>query len=140
MPLTDPDRIAPTVAERLGVHERQGRAPIDALEAWLSGRTALLVLDNCEHLLDPVASLLERLLGSCPGLTVLTTSRTRLAVPFESVFPVPGLSAGTPDEPGDAVQLFEARALSAGVALGAELRPRIAALCAGLDGDRKSVV
>jgi DNA-binding CsgD family transcriptional regulator len=110
-PVMDPGRIAITVAERLGVHERQGRGPIDAVEAWLGSRSALLVFDNCEHLLDPVAALLERLLADCPGLTVLATSRTRLAVPFEWVFAVPGLSAG-PE--GDAVALFETRAGAAG--------------------------
>jgi predicted ATPase/DNA-binding CsgD family transcriptional regulator len=131
VPITDPARIAPTIAERIGVQERQGRAPVDALEAWLSTRTTLLVLDNCEHLLDPVAELLERLLAGCPGLTVLATSRTRLAVPFEWVFPVPGLSAG-PD--GDAAALFTARALAAGTRLTDADRERVGAICTGLEG------
>ena len=113
------------------MQERQGRAPVDALEAWLSTRTTLLVLDNCEHLLDPVAELLERLLAACPGLTVLATSRTRLAVPFEWVFPVPGLSAG-PD--GDAAALFSARALAAGTRLTDADRERVEAICTGLEG------
>ncbi|HET6824598.1 MAG TPA: LuxR C-terminal-related transcriptional regulator [Amnibacterium sp.] len=131
VPVTDPDRIAITVAERLGVHERQGRSPIDALEAWLGPRTTLLVLDNCEHLLDPVAALLERLLADCPGLTVLATSRTRLSVPFEWVFAVPGLSTGPA---GDAIALFEARAGAAGSPVAAADRPRVARICAALEG------
>ncbi len=131
VPVMGPARIAPTIAERIGVQERQGRAPVDALEAWLSTRTTLLVLDNCEHLLDPVAELLERLLAACPGLTVLATSRTRLAVPFEWVFPVPGLSAG-PD--GDAAALFSARALAAGTRLTDADRERVEAICTGLEG------
>ncbi|MDH2445241.1 LuxR C-terminal-related transcriptional regulator [Amnibacterium sp. CER49] len=131
VPLTDPDRLAPSVAERLGVQERQGRPAVDALEAWLTTRTALLVLDNCEHLLDPVAELLERLLAACAGLTVLATSRTRLAVPFEWVLPVPGLSTG---EQGDAAALFEARARAAGAAVTDTDRERVSRVCEALEG------
>ena len=59
---------------------------------WLASRQTLLVLDNCEHLLDGMPALVERLLAGSPRLSVLLTSRARLLVPFEWVFPVPGLS------------------------------------------------
>ncbi|HEY0374452.1 MAG TPA: LuxR C-terminal-related transcriptional regulator [Amnibacterium sp.] len=134
VPVLDPGRVAGAIAAVLGVPERQGIPLPDAIGSWLAGRELLLVLDNCEHLVDGVAALVEHLLLASPGLTVLATSRTRLAVPFEWVFPVPGLSSGDRDEPGDAVLLFEARAGAAGGDLGPELRPRIAAVCAALDG------
>ena len=68
------------------------------------------MLDNCEHLVDGVGVLLERLLAACPRLTVLATSRARLLVPYERVFPVPGAVAVRRRRPGDAVELFLERA------------------------------
>ena len=59
----------------------------------LARAEALVVLDNCEHLVDGVTDLVERMLSACPKTTVLATSRARLRVPFERVFSVPGLSS-----------------------------------------------
>ena len=102
---------------------------------WLAPRETLLVLDNCEHLLDGMPVLLERLLAGSPRLSVLLTSRARLLVPFEWVFPVPGLSIAAGDGgPGDAVELFGVRAAAAGSALTAADAGRVAAICRGLDG------
>ena len=93
------------------------------------------MLDNCEHLLDGVVVLLERLLAGSPRLAVLATSRARLLVPFEWVFPVPGLSVEADDGgPGDAVELFLARAAAGGSPLTSDDKKRIAAVCRGLDG------
>ena len=92
VPVTDPLMIAPAIADALGLGESQGRSATDNVLGWLAGRETLLVLDNCEHLLDGVVVLLERLLAGSPRLAVLATSRARLLVPFEWVFPVPGLS------------------------------------------------
>ena len=78
------------VATAFGFGEQPGRSPTDTLVAKLAATETLLVLDNCEHLLDGVTELVERLLTGCPGVTVLATSRARLQVPFESVFPCPG--------------------------------------------------
>ena len=101
VPVTDPAMIAPAIADALGLGEPQGRSTTDHVLGWLADREALVVLDNCEHLLDSVAVLLERLLVGSSRLVVLATSRARLLVPFEWVFPVPGLSveAGV-DGPG----------------------------------------
>ena len=92
VPVTDPQMIAPTIANALGLGERQAGSVTDTVLGWLAERETLLVLDNCEHLLDGVVVLLERLLAGCPRLAVLATSRARLLVPFEWVFLVPGLS------------------------------------------------
>ncbi|MEU6724018.1 LuxR C-terminal-related transcriptional regulator [Nonomuraea wenchangensis] len=133
VPVTDPGMIAAAVAGALGLGEQPGRDLAESVAAALADRDALVVLDNCEHVLDGVAPFLERLLATCPRLTVLATSRARLMVPFERVYPVPPLSL---DAGGDseAVALFMERAAAAGRPLDAALRGRIAAVCARLDG------
>ena len=135
VPVTDAPMIAPAIATGLGLGEYQGRSADDTLLGWLAGREVLLVLDNCEHLLDGVVPLLERLLAASSRLTVLATSRARLLVPFEWVFPVPGLSLEAGDGgPGDAVDLFRARAAAGGSTLAPDDLERVAAICRELDG------
>ncbi|HET8664254.1 MAG TPA: LuxR C-terminal-related transcriptional regulator [Nocardioides sp.] len=135
VPVNDPTAVDATVAGALGLLESQTRTAVEVLESWLSTRTALLVVDNCEHLLDPVGLLVERLLKQAPGLTVLATSRSRLLLPFESAYPVPGLSStATDDSPADAVALFRSRAEAAGFDLSATDLDRVARLCRALDG------
>jgi predicted ATPase/DNA-binding CsgD family transcriptional regulator len=127
--------VAPAVAAVLGLGESQGRTVEDVLTGWLAPRHMLIVLDNCEHVIDGVGVLLERLLTACPGLTVLATSRSRLLLPFESAYPVPGLSLAAPDgHPADAVALFLSRAAVGGADVDASHLARVAALCRGLDG------
>ncbi|MFC4948580.1 ATP-binding protein [Pseudonocardia sp. GCM10023141] len=137
VPVTDPEMIVPALAAAIGVAEQPGVPLVDALVGRLAARTTLLVLDNCEHLLDGVAVLLEKLLANCSRLTVLATSRARLQLPFEWVFPVAGLSVD--DGPGglldsDAVALFVGRARAAAVPIGPDDVARIARICRGLDG------
>ena len=135
VPVTDALMIAPAIADALGLGERQGRSAADNILSWLAERETLLVLDNCEHLLDGVVVLLERLLAGSPRLGVLATSRARLLVPFEWVFLVPGLSVVADDGgPGDAVELFLGRAAAGGSPLTSDDKKRIAAVCRGLDG------
>ncbi len=135
--VTDQAMVGPTVAAALGLGEQQGRSAEDTVLGWLAGRDALLVLDNCEHLMDGVVMLLERVLARCPRLVVLATSRARLLVPYEYVFAVPGLSVsgttGTGDL-GDGVTLFLLRASAAGATPRAADYGRVAAICRGLDG------
>src|SRR4029077_6152345 len=93
----------------------------DVLAAAIGKRRALLVLDNCEHLVNAVALLTERRLSPCPNLAVLVTSRIRVVVPHETVYAVPGLSVPPPgEEGGDAVALFAERAATAGTRRPAE--------------------
>ncbi len=124
VPVTDAEMVAAAVAAALGLGEQQGRTAEDTLLGWAADRQALLVLDNCEHLLDGVALLVERLLAGSPELVVLATSRARLLLPFERVFPVAGMSVAEHDGTGhdatgrgDAIALFEERAASAGSVL-----------------------
>ena len=135
VPVTDPAMIAPAIAAALGLGERQGVSSEDTVLGWLAPRATLLVLDNCEHLLDGLPVLLERLLAGSPRLAVLLTSRARLLVPFEWVFLVPGLSIAAGDgSPGDAVELFGVRAAAAGSPVTAADAGRVAAICRSLDG------
>jgi predicted ATPase/DNA-binding CsgD family transcriptional regulator len=135
VPVTDPAMVGPAIAAALGLGERQGRSSEEIVLGWLAPRETLLVLDNCEHLLDGLPGLLERLLAGSPRMSVLVTSRARLLVPFEWVFPVLGLSIAADDGgPGDAVDLFFTRAAAAGSPLGPSDTDRVAGICRGLDG------
>ena len=82
--------VGAALADAFGFGEQPGRSPAETVIAKLAAADVLLVLDNCEHLLDGVGILVERLLTACPRVVVLATSRARLRVPFEFVFPVPG--------------------------------------------------
>ena len=135
VPITDPGRsaVAGTVAGALGLGEQPGRGMDESVLAALADRHALLVLDNCEQVRDGVALFLERLLAACPRVTVLATSRARLMVPFERVYPVPPLSLAGDGE-SDAVALFLDRAAAVGQPPNPALRDHIASVCARLDG------
>ncbi|MEV1002019.1 LuxR C-terminal-related transcriptional regulator [Nonomuraea sp. NPDC050202] len=133
VPVTDPGMVATAVAGALGLGEQPGRDMTESVVAALADRHALLVLDNCEQVADGVALFLERLLAACPRVTVLATSRARLMVPFERVYPVPPLSLPA-DGGSDAVTLFMERAAAVGWPLDPALRDQIAAICERLDG------
>jgi predicted ATPase/DNA-binding SARP family transcriptional activator/DNA-binding CsgD family transcriptional regulator/Tfp pilus assembly protein PilF len=100
-PLSAPDLVTQEVAGVLGIKERPGQSLTDTLADDLRAKKLLLVLDNCEHLVEPAALLVDKLLASCPRLKVLATSREMLAVSGEVNRPVPPLSlpAETNDEP-----------------------------------------
>ncbi|WP_212013756.1 ATP-binding protein [Catenulispora pinistramenti] len=131
--VTEPGLVGATVAGALGVGEQPGRALPESVAATLDDRRALLVLDNCEQVRDGVAPFLERLLGACPRLTVLATSRARLMVPFERVYQVPPFSLAGGGE-SDAVALFASRAAAVGWVPDPAQRERVAEVCGRLDG------
>ncbi|MDX3521952.1 ATP-binding protein [Streptomyces scabiei] len=132
-PVTDPARVGAAIAAAVGVGEQPGRGVDASVLTALADRQALLVLDNCEQIRDGVAPFLERLLVACPGVRVLATSRARMLVPFEWVFPVPPLSSDGGAE-SDAVTLFLERAAAVGRPPEPAVRDRIAAVCERLDG------
>jgi predicted ATPase/DNA-binding CsgD family transcriptional regulator len=134
VPVSNTDMVGPAVAAALGIGERSGQSIEAAIAATLDGSETLLALDNCEHVLDGVTPLIERLLSDCPRLTVLATSRARLMVPFEWVFPVPPLSLPDDDGQSDAVALFTERAKAAGWPLNRADRDRVIEICRALDG------
>jgi non-specific serine/threonine protein kinase len=91
-PLADPSLMARAVAATLGVREQPGRSLTEMLSGYLGSKKLLLVLDNCEHLIEACAELAEALLRFCPGLRVLATSREALGITGEVAWPVPSLS------------------------------------------------
>ena len=91
-PLAEPSLVAQAVAATLGVREQPGRSLTEMLSGYLGSKKLLLVLDNCEHLIEACAELAEALLRFCPGLCVLATSREALGITGEMASPVPSLS------------------------------------------------
>lgn len=91
--LATPDLIVPTVAGALGVREQPGRTALQALQAHLDTRHTLLILDNCEHMLEGAATLMEQLLGATTGLHVLATSREAVRAAGEQVVPLEPLAS-----------------------------------------------
>lgn len=135
VPITsaDPAAVAGAVARALGIGEQPGRGADESVLAALADRRTLLVLDNCEHVLAGVGPFVERLLAACPGVTVLATSRARLMVPYERVYPVAPMSlAGAGDS--DAVALFMDRAAASGWPPNHAIRDQVSAFCGRLDG------
>ena len=130
--VTDPGAVTAAVAETVGVPEQRTTSVEHALVASLSGRDGVLVLDNCEHVVDGVRACVERIVADCPELTVLATSRTRLLLPYERVYVVPGLSVV--EDGGDAVALFITRVAAATGDPAAPDAGGVAALCLALDG------
>jgi predicted ATPase/DNA-binding CsgD family transcriptional regulator len=143
-PVSDPELVPGTVARAVGAREVLDLSPTEALVDHLKGWKALLVLDNCEHLIEACADLADTLLGACPDLTLLATSREPLRVQGETNFMVPSLSV--PDPGGspttevlaryEAVRLFVERAgaVDSGFRLTEPNAPAVAQLCNKLDG------
>ncbi len=129
-----PASVTRAIATAAGVSERAFRRLDDQLIEALAGLKLLLVLDNCEHVADGIAVIAHRLLRETRDITVLATSRERLEVDGEHVWPVKPLPADGPGSP--AVRLFLDRARAADPAAGQETgdAEAIADLCAGLDG------
>ena len=116
-PLTDPTLVLQSVLTTLGLSEQAGRSALAIVSDFLQPKRALLILDNCEHLIEACAQLTETLLHTCPTLHVLATSREALGISGEIPYLVPTLS--TPDPlhvmletlpQYEAVQLFVERA------------------------------
>jgi predicted ATPase len=105
-PLRDPDLVLSTLAQVLEVREQPGTGLREAVAAALAGKRTLVVLDNAEHLLPKVASELAGLVAACSTLRLLVTSRERLQLQAERVWPVPALGAP------DAGRLFVERAIA----------------------------
>ncbi|MDQ2588878.1 AfsR family transcriptional regulator [Saccharothrix yanglingensis] len=97
----DPELLAQVVLSAVGVPDQATTTPLETLVEYLAPRRMLLVLDNCEHLVEPVGHLVREVLGAAPGVRVLTTSRARLRVPGEVLVMVPPLDVPAEDAPLD---------------------------------------
>src|SRR6516164_7634099 len=142
--LRDEALVAQAVAGALGLQDRAGYAPAAALAEYLAGRQLLLMLDNCEHLVDAVAELADLLLRAAAGLRVLATSREALTIDGESVLAVPPLPVPPPGRRPTAaeltrfpaVRLFAERAAQVvpGFAVTEANAAAVAGICRRVDG------
>lgn len=132
----DAGAVDHVVAGALGIDLGGGSSPRDSLVRALASRDLLLVLDNAEHLLDAVAPLVGQIQRHCAAVSILVTSRERLAVDGERLIGLAPLETEAGDATGtaDAVRLFVDRAAEAGVAIDPDSEPAAAAICRELDG------
>jgi predicted ATPase/class 3 adenylate cyclase len=143
-PLSDPTLAAQLVANGLGIREEDGRPLLQTLVDSLRAKSLLLILDNCEHLVQGVAQLAQTLLAGAPKLRILATSREPLGVVGETAWCIPPLSSPGLHETAalgnltqfDAVKLFIDRAVAAkpDFAVSNQNAPAVARICARLDG------
>jgi predicted ATPase/DNA-binding SARP family transcriptional activator len=142
-PIGDPDLVAAAIADRLGVGDRPGQEPAEALAAHLHGRRALLVLDNFEQLLA-AAPVLAELLAGAPDVTFVVTSRAPLGISEERIYPVPALELPEPSLTRQPERLRRIEAVRLFVERARDVRPdfelteanadAVAELCLRLDG------
>src|SRR5271163_3653113 len=130
-PITDPEVVPITVARALGLPDQPGRSTMDTLTRFVADHQMLIVLDNCEHLLDASAALVNVLLAAAAGLTLLTTSREPIGVAGEVSWRVPSLSLAD-----EALELFTDRARRArpDFALSDDNAATVGEICSRLDG------
>jgi predicted ATPase/DNA-binding SARP family transcriptional activator/DNA-binding CsgD family transcriptional regulator len=142
--ISDGELVPQAVAEVLRVQEQPAQPLTETLVESLHNKSMLLVLDNCEHLIDAAARLVDALLDGCPRVRILATSREALAVAGETLWPVPALSVPSSQrmptvaelEGYEAVRLFVERASDrrAGFALGPANAEAVAEACRRLEG------
>ena len=143
-PITDPELVSSVIAKELGMTQAEGRRVDESIPQWLKRKKLLLILDNCEHVLDAVAGVADAVIRSCPDVRMLATSRQALDISGESVYRLPslatpeklaGLSSAEALDYG-AVVLFVDRAKAADnrFALTDDNAPVVADICRRLDG------
>ncbi|MBV8221553.1 MAG: AAA family ATPase, partial [Solirubrobacterales bacterium] len=142
--VTDAEPAADALAAALDVHALSGQEVLDAVADYLVSRALLLVVDNCEHVLEAAAEIVDTLLRRAPALCVLATSRAPLRVAGELLFRVPSLQMPDPERLGgprellayEAVRLFVERAGAAapGFVLDEHNAKDVARICFRLDG------
>jgi predicted ATPase/transcriptional regulator with XRE-family HTH domain len=143
-PLADPTLVAPTIAATLGVREQPRRSILDALTDYVRAKSMLLILDNCEHLIQACAQITESLLHAAPRLKVVVTSREALGITGETAYRVPSLPLPDPRqlrdldvlEQNECVHLFIDRAMAAhpSFRLKENNASAVASICQRLDG------
>ena len=130
-PITDPELVSVTVARALGLPDQPGRSTMDSVLRFVRDRQMLVVLDNCEHLLDASAELVVAVLSGAARLTLLATSREAIGLAGEVSWRVPSLSLAD-----DAIELFTDRARHArpGFAVSNDNAAAVTEICRRLDG------
>ena len=140
---SDAASVVAAVATALGATPQPGRTVIDGIVSRLRGSTALVVLDNCEQVLDPVVDIATKILGAGSGVQVMATSREALGIPGERVINITPLLIPEPDEASlsavaatDSVRLFvdRASAVQSGFVLNEANARHVVSICRRLDG------
>ena len=140
--VSDPDAVPSAISGALGIAPQPGRTALEGLLDALSPQDILIVLDNCEHLIDPCAKTADALLRRCPRVRLIATSREPLGINGETIYRVPSLSVpasgqgSAAPESSDAVALFvdRARAQGVGLMVNEETIGIIVSVCRRLDG------
>jgi predicted ATPase/class 3 adenylate cyclase/Tfp pilus assembly protein PilF len=142
--VSDPEFLTSEIINALGIREEPKKTPEETLVDYLKDKEILIILDNCEHLINACAELTERLLSSCPKLKIIATSREALNCEGEQTFKIPALthpdpnSKDTPEQltQYESVRLFIERALSVNpkFRVNNENAPALAEVCSRLDG------
>ena len=139
--LTDPHFVADEIAERVGAQATPDTPLIRTIASRIGDLQMLLVLDNCEHLVEPVADLAEQLLRTCPRLRILATSQEALRIAGEARYRVPSLALPEGSDPAsaaesDAVELFTERATAVrpDFEVNADNVEAVVSICRRLDG------
>jgi predicted ATPase/DNA-binding SARP family transcriptional activator len=130
-PVTHTDAVMNAVASTLSIRQQQGLGVVESLIDWFHGRDLLLIIDNCEHVLDSVKQMLVAVLARCPTVTVLATSREPFGLLGERVHSVDVLN---PEYDGFALFLDRAVAADSSFVLGETERGAVAEICRRLDG------
>ena len=134
--VSDPAAVPDAVAAVLGITQQPGRSVAESVAAALEGRVRLLVLDNCEHVLDAAADLIEAILAASATTKIVATSREGLGIPDERLWPVPSLDVGAGvDSAGVALFVERAQNVSPRFAVGdAGEAAAVVEICRRLDG------
>ena len=143
-PVSNEDAVASTILDVLKMATGSGQSPLDILVTSLASQQALIVLDNCEHLIGACSKVADAILRHCPEIRVLATSREPLGIAGETIYRVPSMSLPDEDDDtgevdpyrSDAVALFAERAAAQGVSfvLDRASAPLAAQICRRLDG------
>jgi predicted ATPase/class 3 adenylate cyclase len=142
-PISDPALIPQAVGSAMGIREQMGMPLMDLLIDYLRPKRVLLILDNCEHLVEACAKLADRILRACPNTKILASSREALGIGGETIHRVPSLALPQASQVSaevlarvEAVQLFSERAAAANprFALTDKNAPSVAEICRRLDG------
>jgi predicted ATPase len=142
-PVSDPDQVPSTLISVLQLRQEADAPPLDCLVKLLKAQNVLIVLDNCEHVIDTVAKMADVIGRNCPRVSLIVTSREPLGVDAERVYRVRSLSLPAIDAEGaedlegsDAVELFvaRARARDSTFDLTDAVAPLVASVCRRLDG------
>ncbi len=142
--ISDPELVASIIAKVLGMTQTQGQRLDASLPLWLKGKNLLLILDNCEHVLEPVASIADSILAAAPDVRMLTTSRQALSIAGEEVLKLSSLDVPHETAHLSPVAIMEfgaaalfvdrARSVDKSFALTDDTAPIVGEICRRLDG------